>query len=495
MKKKVIVIGGGIAGLGSGIYAQKCGFDVTIFESHHLAGGNCTSWRRGDYLFEGGMHWLTGSGAKEQFNLLWRHTGALDDSVVIHYPEPFLEFNHEGTPIRLYRNVDTTERHLLELSPDDAKEIKRFCGYIRRMNLAMPVTDLRGVKVTKKMRIPLSMIPSVLSAISVMAGISGISRERYISGFHHEGLRELFRAFTAEKNGIIPLIFSMGGISHGGGGFPEGGSLPFVQRMVKTFASLGGKLLLNTRASRIITENNRAVAVIANDKRFDADAVIVTTDTMAIEHFFETPPKAQWLDEMRALTEPTMATFICLGIKADLGKYSRFGTFKLKEPIKLAQETYEYLSYNNYASDPVYSPKGKTALTVQLPGDTYDFWKKAKADNSYQKEKQKTADEVIAALGAQMPEIQGQVEVCDIATPLTYERYCANWKGSWMTEMRPGMKMVSYPSVIKGLEGVYFAGHRLLPPGGLPAALVTGRTAIQHLCRDTGTLFISEEQA
>ena len=30
MNKKVIVIGGGIAGLSAGVYAQKCGFDTTI---------------------------------------------------------------------------------------------------------------------------------------------------------------------------------------------------------------------------------------------------------------------------------------------------------------------------------------------------------------------------------------------------------------------------------------------------------------------------------
>jgi hypothetical protein len=51
----------------------------------------------------------------------------------------------------------------------------------------------------------------------------------------------------------------------------------------------------------------------------------------------------------------------------------------------------------------------------------------------------------------------------------------------------------TYPSVIKGLDRVYFAGCRIMPPGGLPPALMTGRTAVQFLCRDTNTLFISEE--
>ena len=64
MKRKVIIIGGGIAGLSAGVYAQKCGFQATILESHNIAGGNCTAWKRKEYLFEGGMHWLGGSNDK-----------------------------------------------------------------------------------------------------------------------------------------------------------------------------------------------------------------------------------------------------------------------------------------------------------------------------------------------------------------------------------------------------------------------------------------------
>ncbi len=107
LKKKVIVVGGGIAGLSAGVYAKRCGFDVTVLESHCIAGGNCTSWKRKGYLFEGGMHWLTGSDGKEPINKLWRTVGALDDSVQIHYPEPFIEYDHKGIPVRFYRDVDT----------------------------------------------------------------------------------------------------------------------------------------------------------------------------------------------------------------------------------------------------------------------------------------------------------------------------------------------------------------------------------------------------
>jgi phytoene dehydrogenase-like protein len=213
---------------------------------------------------------------------------------------------------------------------------------------------------------------------------------------------------------------------------------------------------------------------------------------MAIDHLFDKPPKAPWLDKMRAVTLPTMGVLLSFGINADLSKYPPRYVFKPEEPIKLDRHTYENLSINNYAGDPVYSPEGKTALTIMLDGDTYDFWKKARENGIYGEEKQKIADAIIAAITAQLPETADKIEVCDVATPLTYERYCANWKGSWMTEMKPGMKMATYPSVIEGLGYCYFAGHRMMPPGGLPVALLSGRTAVQYLCRDTGTVFVSE---
>lgn len=495
MKQKVIVIGGGIAGLSAGVYALRCGFDVTILESHSIAGGNCTSWKRKDYLFEGGMHWLTGSDPKQPVHKMWRCVGALDDSVTIHCPEPYIEYNHNGTPIRLYRNIDTTEKHLISVSPVDEKEIKKLCNNIRKVQgLSMPVFDLRGVKTTKKQRPSLSLLLSALSALRLMSSFSKISRDNYVSRFSHEGIRHLIRAVTEEKTGVVPLFFSMGIISSGDGGFPEGGSLPFVGRIVKRFQALGGTLLLNTRAEHVAVETGHAVGIVdADGKQMPADAVIVTTDTMAVDRLFQVRLQSPWLDEMRRVTEPTMVTFISLGIDADLRNYNKGLILRLDHPIRLAKQTYEYLNINNYANDPSYSPEGKSAVTVMLNGDTYDFWKKAKEEGRYSQEKQKLATEVIAAVAAQIPQIAEKVEVCDVATPLTYERYCGNWKGSWMTEMTAKMKMKNYPAVINGLSGVYFAGQRMMPPGGLPVALSSGRTAVQYLCRDTNTVFVSEE--
>jgi uncharacterized protein with NAD-binding domain and iron-sulfur cluster len=42
MAKKIIIIGGGMAGLSAGCYGRMNGYDTEIFEMHGMAGGVCT---------------------------------------------------------------------------------------------------------------------------------------------------------------------------------------------------------------------------------------------------------------------------------------------------------------------------------------------------------------------------------------------------------------------------------------------------------------------
>ena len=121
--------------------------------------------------------------------------------------------------------------------------------------------------------------------------------------------------------------------------------------------------------------------------------------------------------------------------------------------------------------------------------DTYDFWKKAKDEGRYEAEKQALAEQISQAVCAKYPQAAGNIEVIDIATPLTYERYTGAYHGSWMSFMRKGYKQTQYPGFLKSIKNVYFAGHRMISPGGLPVALASGRTAAQLVCRQFDVVF------
>ncbi len=60
-KTSILIIGGGMAGLATGCYAQMNGYETHILEMAQKPGGVCTSWRRGEYTFDGCLEWLVGT--------------------------------------------------------------------------------------------------------------------------------------------------------------------------------------------------------------------------------------------------------------------------------------------------------------------------------------------------------------------------------------------------------------------------------------------------
>ena len=82
MNKKIVIIGGGVAGLSAGIYGQLNGFDTEIIEMHSITGVQCTAWKRKGYRFDYCLHWLVGT-RKGPFNDIWKETNVLNDKVEI----------------------------------------------------------------------------------------------------------------------------------------------------------------------------------------------------------------------------------------------------------------------------------------------------------------------------------------------------------------------------------------------------------------------------
>jgi phytoene dehydrogenase-like protein len=296
--------------------------------------------------------------------------------------------------------------------------------------------------------------------------------------------------------GIVPdeymansLIFTLATLHAGDGGYPEGGSLPMTGRMEKTFKDLGGKLLLNTPVQKVIIQNGTAVGVQLKNEILNADAVIVTQETLsALTRLFDKPLQDKWLEELCANTKLAVCTFIGLGVKADITD-TPLPEWRLEKPVKYAGQTINEISFFNYTGHEGYAPKGCSVLTTAFVSDTYDFWKAAKDEGRYEEEKQALANQIIEAFCQKYPQAKGNIEVIDIATPLTYERYTGAYHGSWMGVREPGDKMKTYPGFLKCVKGLYFAGHWLNPIGGLPVAVTSARSAAQMVCRQFGVMF------
>ena len=110
---KIVIIGGGIAGLSCGCYLQMNGLQTEILEAGLLPGGLCTAWHRGPYVFDGCLRWLLGTNPSSAFHQIWTELGAIAGREILSHDEvmriegrPFARIQaHRARRLRAHRSV------------------------------------------------------------------------------------------------------------------------------------------------------------------------------------------------------------------------------------------------------------------------------------------------------------------------------------------------------------------------------------------------------
>jgi phytoene dehydrogenase-like protein len=487
--KKIIIIGGGVAGLSAGIHAQQYGFESIIYEKHSVVGGQCTGWDRKGYHIDGCIHWLTGTKKGSDLYDTWVNVGALGDTEIIQL-DNFGTYEVEGVTLTLWKDLGRLQREWSELSPVDAPLIEEL------------VRDIRAVQsMDMPAKMPISMLPlkellalgkAMKSAGGVMNKSGKISCGEYAERYQHPALRKLFQFSMPEGYSIAAFIFSMGTFTSGNGAVPKDGSKAMALRMEKRYKELGGKVVTNTSVEEIIVKNNQAAGVRFLDGTTEkADYVIASND---VKITFDRLLKGKYQDkkfEMR-YNNPTdyglpTSIQIAFGIAADLKDYPNtliFGT----EPYEIGGNQYNELGIKNYAYEPSFAPQGCTLVisSISQTDKDYLYWERLAQDKTlYKKEKERIANLLLERVVKRYPELTDKITVLDVATPMTYHRYTGAYHGAWMSfMMTPKSKSMMHSGKIKGLKNCYLTGQWLEPPGGLPVAVTTGKFTILRICKE-----------
>ena len=474
-EEKVIIVGGGIAGLTAGIYAQRSGFRTVILEKCATPGGVSTCWKRKGYLFEGGVHWLNGSGKHLDLNKVWTETGALGENNPVYFKDPVYVLKNGRAQLSIHRDAEQTFRELTSYSPRDRRVLQRIFRHLRWFRyFQTPVAGETGL--WKYIR----MFPAVVLAPMLWAQ----SIKHYLSGIQDPDVRTLLEAVVDPVNNALTFAYTLSAFFNGDSGYPSGGSLRMALNMADTFRRAGGEIRYNTVVERVTDQG-----VIVDGTLEEADAVIVTLDARtAIDRLFETPLQDRWARRMRRQLRTSQTMFIGMGVEADLNALPKSMVCCLEKPLEAAGLRLPFFIMNNYARDG-YAPEGCTTVTALLPGNSYAFWKAAREDGTYYEKKQEVVDQVLEILYGLAPEARGHVAVTDMATPLTMERYCGTFEGSYMSDWPARSFVPNAPNRYR--KGLYFAGQRTAFSGGLPPAVVSARLAVRLLCRDFRHRFVS----
>ena len=273
-------------------------------------------------------------------------------------------------------------------------------------------------------------------------------------------------------------------------GYPVGGSLEFAHSLDSRYLALGGEIHYESRVDKIFVENDRAVGVrLIDGSEPYSDYVISAADgrttifDMLDGKYISNKIQAYYGD--LPVTRPVI--YIALGVASTFDEMPHQTTgldFPLNEPVKIGEQERERMCVQIYNFDPTLAPAGKTFMRVYFATD-YEYWKELGQDPvRYAAKKEKIAERVITSLDRRFPGLASKVEMWDVATPLTFERYTGNWQGTFLgwriTTKTLRLRMAK---TLPRLENFYMAGQWLEPGGGVPTAALSGRDVVQLLCR------------
>lgn len=489
--KKVIIIGSGIAGLSAGCYLRMNGYDTEIFEFHSQPGGLCAAWKRKDYLIDGCIHWFVGCNPSDGLYDIWDGLVDMKDFPFVVYDE-FCSVAREGITIRLYGDQGKLNRQLKAIAPEDSKVIDEFTSAIKEFSRFSFSSGKASEIMTlpEKMMMACKMIPMLLALLKWRIPV-----DKYAGRFKNAAIRHFLTTSLGSKTPVSILLLNSSWFCNRNAGYPIGGAKGLVDRIVKRYEYLGGKIHYSAKVSKIIVENNTAKGVkLENGQVHNGDIIVSASDGRStILEMLGGEYRDKNINKLyfSGKYEPKSSGFyISLGVARKFDEsYKPYVYFDLKKPIIADGEEIKNVGVTVHNFDPNAAPEGKTILTVLIKSNDPKRWISLRRENKqdYDAKKDALAEEVIDELDAHFGNIKNNLEMVDVATPATYARYTNNWNGAIMGWTDVSLLINKPKKEINGLKNFYMCGQWVADTG-LPGAVKSGRDIAQIICRKYGAL-------
>lgn len=486
-KKTIVIIGGGVAGLSAGIYAEQNGFHAVILEKNPSVGGMCTGWFRRNFYLDGCIHWLTGTKEGTLLNEMWKNLDAFRSQEDILLLPSWGTYEYQGQSVTMWCDLDRAEKEWIAVSPVDKKMIRKFFKMVKDfIKVELPLDlPLSMIPLSRKLKLGLQVFSVWPSYLNTMFQTSA----QFAKKFKSPVIRfALTKAQTGYGN-LFSMIYSYATVAMGDGGVPKGGSKPMVERMKDKFIALGGSLRLNANVTSIFKEHGVAKgAKLVDDTIIKGDYVISCLDInytlkKLLLNQYPLPSFEKRFNNPKRHPSPS-CVMVHFAIKKDNNLPTPY-SFDCP-PFELGGETIEHLTIRSYSYDESFTRGSRTVLFIMLDQSNlnYPYWQAlSKNRSAYLAKKKEIAEQVKTRIKAHLPHV-GELELLDVSTPHTFKRYVNSTNGVFMSyTFTKRDSMYTHNGTLKGLKNFYLSGQWLQGPGGLPIAMTQGKFAIQRICK------------
>jgi phytoene dehydrogenase-like protein len=524
--KRIIVVGGGMAGLVATTYLARAGKNVTLFEKAQKVGGLVNSYERNGFIFDGGIRSLENSGML--FPML------SDLGIDIPWVESKVSIGLGDDVIRVkdHASLDDYEAFLKRNFPDSHEDIDDIMAVIKKimgyMDILYGIDNPIFMEMTDPKYALKTLLPWLLKYLRAIGKIMKMSEavDDYIEkltqdrqlidnitqhffrktpaffalsyfslylDYHYplggtgklpEALAEKAKEFGADiqlKNGIVDVnpeersVIDSKGRSHPYDELLWAADLKTLYRHIKV-DKLKGK-----RFKKIVTDKCKQLTPLQGGDSVFTLNLAVDLDTRYFrdrcsEHFFYTPDKTGLstvdtaaVDAIIQRSRPSNPRRAREVIEDYLRDFFRLNTYEISIPA---------------LRDKDLAPEGKTGLVISTLFD-YRLTQTINAMGWYEEFKILAENCLIDNLNDSIyPGIKDKIIDRFSSTPLSIEKWVSSSQGAitgwaFTNPTIPVIHKISkmFSSVYTPLPHIYQAGQWSYSPAGFPIAIFTGKRA------------------
>lgn len=493
----VIVIGSGIGGLACASLLSKLGRKVCVLEQHYTAGGFTHSYERNGYEWDVGVHYIgethkPWSQLRRLFDVIsdgelkWAPMDPVYDRIIIagrRYDFVAGKANFaEELKKHFPAEAEAIDRYV-ELVYKVARSVPRFfMGQALPRRVGQAYARVRGRFVPEEtLRTTREVLESLTSNQELIGVLTG--------QWGDYGLPPAEASFIMHAS-LAKHYFA-------GGNYPVGGSWKIADTILPSIRAGGGEVFTYAKVKQIHVEEGRARGVVMeNGDVIRADKVVSSVGARLT--FGELLPEAQRqahgyaakLSRVKA-SGATMTLF--LGFKGSARELNLPKTNLWIYPSANHEENVErfrqdedaplplvYVSFPS-AKDPEWDAHYPGKSTVQVitmaPYEWFERWRGTtwnQRGSGYEAYKEKFTQRLLAELYRQMPQLEGRLDIAELATPLSTEWFhlydrgeiygldhdSQRFRQDWLHPVTPvkGLYLTGQDVVTAGVGGALMAG-------------------------------------
>ena len=489
-KYDAVIIGAGLGGLTCGALLAKSGLKTLIIEQHSIPGGYCTSFKRKGFIFDSAVHFTEGLGEGGRFHQILKDLG-VEKEIEVYRLDPLYRVLFGDESFSVPADLNKYISMLSKKFPKEEKGISDLFKSVKRLQeesekLPTPLHIRNVLFHPLKYRLILKYYNKTFA--DMLADFIKDEKLRSIisSGWPYPGL-------PPSKLSALQMAGFLYSAHFEGHNYLKGGTQVLANTLVKALRKYGGELQLGTKVTKILIENNTATGVeTAKGNKISAKYVVSNADArqtfLSLIGSDKLPSK--FMNRLEQM-EPSIS-FLQVFLGVDLN---------LREKGIIEHEIICYPSFDHdyaYNScmqgkieegfgvciptvlDPSLAPENKHVISLicPIPYDFKENWgtENGERGSSYEKLKNEAMHRLIKTAERVIPELSEHIVFSEAATPLTLERYTANYKGAaYGWAHTPGQSGLSRLQPNTPIKNLYLAGHWTTPGGGTLTVALSGR--------------------